>query len=75
MMIIENEKRKKVLGPCQRTKKVMEQKSDCDTNNNWNSQNGHQRLGKGSEKTRNQSMCQDHPNCNISKIEKNTLKS
>ena len=42
----------KVLCHCQKTEKVMEQYGNGDTNCNWNTRNGSQRLGKKAERIR-----------------------
>ena len=46
----------------------MEHKSDGDTNYNWYTRNGPQRLGKGTGREGNQKTNQDHPNYCITKI-------
>ena len=66
---------KQLLEPCQRTKKAVEPEGEGDTNCNWCSWNGSQRLGKGSGRVGNRRMSRDHPNYCIVKITQNTSKS
>ena len=49
--------------------------SDGATDCNWCNPNTTQRLGKGTERFRNQRMSRDHPYYNIVKISKNTEES
>ena len=56
-------------------KKVIEHKGDGNTNCNLCTQNGTQRLGKGSERGGNQKICREYPNNCITEIGQNTEKS
>ena len=53
----------------------MEHESNGDTNYNWCTWNGPQRLSKGIERDGNLRMCQDNPNYSITKIMQNIEKS
>ena len=53
----------------------MEHKSDDDTSYNWCTQNGPQRLGKGTVRVGDQRKNGNHPNYSIIKISQNTEKN
>ena len=73
--IKENEMRDKYLDPARELKKVIEHKSDDDTNYNWCTKNGPHRVGKETEKVRNKRTKQNRPNYSITKISQNTEKN
>ena len=64
-----------IIGPCQRTRKAVKHEDNHDTNCNWSTWNGPQRLGKGTGIVGSWSSNQDHPDCNIVEIGQNTEKS
>ena len=72
---IKENKKRQTLKLCQRTKKVMENESDCNTTDNWYTQNGFQRLGKMVGRAGYQRMNQDNSNYSMIKIDQNTEKS
>ena len=61
-------KEKHLLGPCLRTKNVVEHESDSNTNCNWCTWNGPQRFYKGTGRVGNQRTSWDHPNYSITKM-------
>ena len=69
--IKENKKSDKYL-VLARELKTMKHENDGD---NWCAQNNPQRLGKGTERLRNQRTSGDHPDYSIIKISQNTEKS
>ena len=56
-------------------KKVVEYEEDGDTNRDWRTSNASQRLGKGTDRIRNQRKNRDHPDYRIIAIDRNTEKS
>ena len=65
-------KNRLILGSCQRIEKVVEHKSDSDTNCSWCTWNGLQRLGKETGTNENQWMNSDHLDYSIIDISQNT---
>ena len=54
---------------------IINHDSDSNTDYNWCTWNGRQRLGKGTGKSGNRRTCRDHPNYSITKIGQNNEKS
>ena len=74
----ENERKRKerlILGPGQRIKKVTEHEIGSDTNCNWCTRNGAQRLGKRIGRAGNRRMSHCHPNYSSIKIGQNAERS
>ena len=55
-------KKRLVLGPSQRTKRSMKDESGGDTNCDWGSWNGLQKIRKGTGSVKNRRTNRDHPN-------------
>ena len=68
-------KQKKVLGPSQRTNKVVEDENDDDTSCNCRSWNSPQKLGEGTGRVGNRRTNRDHSKNSTVKIGKNTGKT
>ena len=66
---------REVLGPYQRTEKVMEHESDGDASSNWSTRNDPQRIGKETGRAKNRETSIDYLNYSITKVGNNTEKS
>ena len=65
----------RVLGPCQRAKKVLKHEGDGNINCCWYARNGPQRLRKETRRIENQKKNRDHPDYSIVEDGQNTEKS
>ena len=68
LKIKENKKMTQVLRPCQRTEKAVEHEGDGDTNGDWSTWNGPQKIGKRTVKFQNQRSNQNYPDNGIVEI-------
>ena len=66
----ESEKKYKYLDLIRAMKKTMEHESDGGTNCNWNAQDSHQSIDKGTRVLENKRTSGDHPNVSIINAEK-----
>ena len=69
-----NRNERQLLRHCYRNKKAVEPEGDGDTNCNWCTWNGAQRLGKKFGRARNQRKNGNHPDCSIVEISKKEWK-
>ena len=65
---------RQVLGGSSRSKKAVELESGGDTNFNWQTWKGHQKVGKETTQFENWRTNRDNPNYNIVRIDQNTEK-
>ena len=71
----ESEKRDKYKDLARELKKTLEHENDGNSNCNWNTKHGHQRIGTGTGGLGNRSTSRDLPGFSIVKIGENTKKS
>ena len=67
--------KRQVPRPCQRTEKAVEHNDDSDTNHDWLTLNGPQRLGTRTGRVRNRKTNWGYPDYNIVEINQDTQKS